>query len=135
MVVLRDEEWMEGNTECLCLYPHTRPSISSTKRGKKCHPSRRDEIKDVVLKQLMIMHLHRRTCHLYPSNCFLCARFGTLFFLLWLLLCVFIFERQRQNVSGLGQREREAQNPKQDPGSELSAQSPTRGSNSQTAKS
>ena len=32
-------------------------------------------------------------------------------------------------MSGLGQREREAQNLKQAPGSELSAQSPTYGSN------
>ena len=36
---------------------------------------------------------------------------------------------------GEGQRERETQNPKQAPGSELSAQSPMRGSNSQTLKS
>ena len=34
-----------------------------------------------------------------------------------------------------GQRERETQNLKQAPGSELSAQSPTRGSNPQTARS
>ena len=34
-----------------------------------------------------------------------------------------------------GQRERETQDPKQAPGSELSAQSPTRGSNSQTMRS
>ena len=37
--------------------------------------------------------------------------------------------------AGEGQREREMQNPKQAPGSELSAQSPMRGSNSQTARS
>ena len=36
---------------------------------------------------------------------------------------------------GEGQRERETQNQKQAPGSELSAQSPTRGSNSQTVRS
>ena len=33
------------------------------------------------------------------------------------------------------ERERETQNLKQEPGSELSAQSPTQGSNSQTARS
>ena len=49
--------------------------------------------------------------------------------------CLFIFERERQSVSGGGQRERETQNPKQTPGSELSAQSLTWGSNSQTARS
>ena len=38
-------------------------------------------------------------------------------------------------MSGEGQRERETQNPKQAPGSDLSAQSPTRGSNSQTVRS
>ena len=36
---------------------------------------------------------------------------------------------------GEGQREKETQNPKQAPGSELSAQSPTRGSNSWAARS
>ena len=46
---------------------------------------------------------------------------------------MFIFERERErereNTWGRG-RERETQNPKQAPGSELSVQSPTRGSNS-----
>ena len=37
--------------------------------------------------------------------------------------------------AGEGQRERETQNPKQAPGSELSAQSPTWGSNSWTTRS
>ena len=41
-----------------------------------------------------------------------------------------------QNASrGGAEREREMQNPKQAPGSELSAQSPTRGSNPRTVKS
>ena len=41
---------------------------------------------------------------------------------------MFIFERERDRVwAGEGQRERETQNLKQSPGSELSAQSPTRG--------
>ena len=48
---------------------------------------------------------------------------------------IYFWERQRQNVSGLGQREREAQNPKQAPGSELSAQSLTWGSNSRAVRS
>ena len=40
------------------------------------------------------------------------------------------FEGERDRVqAGEGQRERETQNPKQVPGSELSAQSPTRGLN------
>ena len=45
---------------------------------------------------------------------------------------MFIFERERERdrtQSGEGQREGETKNPKQPPGSELSAQSPTRGSN------
>ena len=41
---------------------------------------------------------------------------------------MFIFEKE--NVSGEGQRERETQTLKQDPGSEQSAQSPMWGSNS-----
>ena len=45
-------------------------------------------------------------------------------------------ERQRQSVSGAGaERERKTQNLKQAPGSELSAQSPTWGLNSQTGRS
>ena len=37
---------------------------------------------------------------------------------------VYLFLRERDRVAGKGQRERETQNPKQAPGSELSAQSP-----------
>ena len=54
---------------------------------------------------------------------------------------MFIFERKRErerdkNVSrGGAERDTDTQNLKQTPGSELSAQSPTRGSNSQTARS
>ena len=45
-------------------------------------------------------------------------------------------ERERQSMSrGGAERERETQNPKQAPGSELSAQSPTRALNSQTTSS
>ena len=48
---------------------------------------------------------------------------------------MFIFKRERERQRdraqmGEGQRERETQNPKQAPGSELSAQSPMQGSNS-----
>ena len=45
-------------------------------------------------------------------------------------------ETERQSMRGGGaERERETQNPKQAPGSELSAQSRMRGSNSQTVRS
>ena len=45
-------------------------------------------------------------------------------------------EREKYRVrAGEGQREKETQNAKHGPGSELSAQSPTRGSNSQTMRS
>ena len=40
------------------------------------------------------------------------------------------FEREREHKWGGAERERETQNPKQPPGSELSAQSPMCGSNS-----
>ena len=44
---------------------------------------------------------------------------------------LFTFETGRDRAwAGEGQRERETQNPKQAPGSELSAQRPTRGLNS-----
>ena len=44
-------------------------------------------------------------------------------------------ERERDSTSREGQRERGTQNLKQDPGSKLSAQSLTRGSNRQTVRS
>ena len=65
-----------------------------------------------------------------------------LFFSIFIFyIYLFIFERQRERErdraqAGIGrERERETQNPKQAPGSEPSAQSPTRGSNSQTVRS
>ena len=49
---------------------------------------------------------------------------------------VYLFLRQRETEHEWGRvRERETQNPKQTPGSELSAQSPKQGSNSRTARS
>ena len=53
------------------------------------------------------------------------------------IFLMFIFiERERDRTrAGPGQRERETENLKQAPGSELSAQSPTRGSNSRTLRS
>ena len=44
----------------------------------------------------------------------------------------FLRDTERERVQeGVGQREREVQNPKQAPGSELSAQSPMQGLNSE----
>ena len=52
------------------------------------------------------------------------------------LMFIYFWERQRQNVSGLGaERERETQNRKQAPGSELSAQSLIWGLNPWTMRS
>ena len=49
---------------------------------------------------------------------------------------IYFWEREREIVwAGKGQKERETRNPKQAPGSEPSAQSPTWGSNSQTMRS
>ena len=49
---------------------------------------------------------------------------------------LFIWDRERQSMNGGGaERERETQSRKQAPGFEPSAQSLTRGSNSQTARS
>ena len=50
-------------------------------------------------------------------------------------LSVYLFWGDREAEWGEGQRERETPNPKQPPGSELSAQSPARGLNSQTVRS
>lgn len=48
--------------------PHTRPSIFEGQRSGRCHLSRRDRIKDVLLRRLIIRHLHTRTRNLYPSS-------------------------------------------------------------------
>ena len=57
-------------------------------------------------------------------------------FLFFVFFNIYLFLRQRQSMGrGGDQRERETQNLKQARGFELSAQSPTRGSNSQTARS
>ena len=48
---------------------------------------------------------------------------------------IYLFLRQRESMNKEGQRKRETQNLKQAPGSELSAQSPTRGSNPRTTRS
>ena len=69
-------------------------------------------------------------CHAYPDRWELlvvvCAIHVDGFFLFFFFL-MFIFERERQERerAGEGQRERETQNPKQAPGFELSAESPT----------
>ena len=48
---------------------------------------------------------------------------------------VYLLLRQRQSMNrGVSERERETQNLKQAPGSELGAQSPTRGSNSRAVR-
>ena len=58
------------------------------------------------------------------------------FFFFFFNVYLFLTERERDRAwVGEGQRERETQNPKPAPGSELSAQSPTRGSNPQTVRS
>ena len=52
------------------------------------------------------------------------------------LMFIYFWDRERQSVSGGGaERETHTQNQKQAPGSELSAQSPTRGLNPQTVSS
>ena len=56
------------------------------------------------------------------------------FFCLIFFNVLFIFETEREHERGRV-RERETQNLKQAPGCELSAQRPTRGSNSQTVRS
>ena len=55
-----------------------------------------------------------------------CVALSTFFFFLILFLHLFVFERQSTGGGG-AEREGETQNPKQAPGSELSAQSPRRG--------
>ena len=59
-----------------------------------------------------------------------------LFFFLIFFFNIYLFLRQRETEHERGRvRERETQNQKQVPGSELSAQSPTRGSNPRTVRS
>ena len=57
-------------------------------------------------------------------------------FFYFIFFNVYLFLRQRETEHEWGRvRERETQNLKRAPGSELSAQSPTRGSNSRTVRS
>ena len=76
--------------------------------------------------------------HIYGSQNIRTRRSLVLFFC-FLIFNVYLFfervrERERQSVSRKG-AERETRNPKQAPGSELSAQSLTWGSNPQTVRS
>ena len=57
-----------------------------------------------------------------------------LFFFTFLKIFTYFWEKERVRA-GKEQKERETQNPKQGPGSELSAQSPMRGSNPGTVRS
>ena len=57
-----------------------------------------------------------------------------LHFIFFFNVLFYFWDRERQSMNGEGQRERETQNRKQAPGSEPSAQSLTRGSNSRTAR-
>ena len=71
---------------------------------------------------------------IFLSNGVFC--FIWLLFFLFFFFNVYLFLRQRETEHERGRvREGETQNLKQAPGSELSAQSPTRGSNSRTARS
>ena len=70
------------------------------------------------------------------SMYFFFAKFDNYFFFNFFFNVLFIFGTERDRAwTGVGQRERETQNRKQAPGSEPSAQSLTRGSNSRTARS
>ena len=58
----------------------------------------------------------------------------TLYFLMF--ICLQLREREKEQVNAqVGEGQRETQNVKQAPGSELSEQSPMRGSNSRTVRS
>ena len=58
-----------------------------------------------------------------------------LFLIFFFKIHSFLRQRETEHERGEGKRERETQNPKQAPGSELSAQSLMRGSNSRTVRS
>ena len=61
---------------------------------------------------------------------------GNIVAIFFLMFYLFLRERQRDRTcAGKGQGERETQNPKQAPGSELSAMSPMRGLNSGSVRS
>ena len=77
-------------------------------------------------------------CHqlkIPPSEVLIVVFFFFFFFKYFFFQHLFIFGTEKDRAwTGEGQRERETQNRKQAPGSEPSAQSPTRGSNSRTSR-
>ena len=75
--------------------------------------------------------LQSRISYLSKEHCFYLLIY-LFIYLFWIFnICLLLRDRKRQTMS----RERETQNPKQAPVSELSTQSPTRGSNPQTMRS
>ena len=76
---------------------------------------------------------HMNDVSLLRSFCQQHACLNSIFFLMFLM---FMFERETETERerGRGQKERETQNRKQVPGTELSAQSPTRGWNPRTVE-
>ena len=64
------------------------------------------------------------------------VEYWIIWFFFFFLMFIYFWESDWQHVSGVeAERGKERQNPKQAPGSELSAQSPTRGSNSRAVRS
>lgn len=62
-----DEGGWEGTWRAFVAAPHEAINLRGT-RKRRCHPSRRNGIKDVLPRQLIIRYLHMRTCNLYPSR-------------------------------------------------------------------
>ena len=115
---------------CLLLWVSIRPMNKIIRQTNKAKTYRETSGLLVVLL-LVILSLYNRGCiHYLLLHNSITTNLASFFFLM------FIFETERNRAwVGEGQRERETQNLKQAPGSELSAQSPTRGSNPLTMRS
>ena len=98
-------------------------------RKKLCRPLEQIEEAMVVITAIQSL----TQSHNFPISV-IKSRLYFYFFNLFFNVYLFLGQRETEHERGRG-RERETQNWKQAPGSEPSAQSPTRGSNSRTVRS
>ena len=123
--------------------PGASPRTTEASFGWSCWSCQHDKVLNAPLperKKTIVFWVYRifiGTVYFYVFLMFsLRANYQMLFLFYFYLIFSNIYFWERDGTrAGEGRRERETQNPKQAPGSELSAQGPMRGSNSGTVRS